>query len=76
MIGSIEYQYYFTPTWRGALFVDAGDAFDDGEFDLKVGPGFGIHYISPVGAVRLEFANSASDRDPAWRMHLNIGAEF
>ena len=76
VIGSIEYQYYFTPTWRGALFVDAGDAFDDGEFDLKVGPGFGIHYISPVGAVRLEFANSASDRDPAWRMHLNIGAEF
>lgn len=76
VVGSIEYQYYFTETWRGALFVDAGDAFDDGEFDLNVGPGFGIHYMSPVGAIRLEFANSATDDDSSWRMHLNIGAEF
>jgi len=73
---ALEYQYYFKPTWRGAVFVDAGDAFDSSDFDLKVGPGFGIHYMSPVGAVRLEFANSVSDDDPSWRMVLNIGAEF
>lgn len=73
---TLEYQYYFTPTWRGALFVDAGDAFDSTDFNLNVGPGFGIHYVSPVGAVRLEFANSVSDPDPSWRMVLNIGAEF
>lgn len=73
---TLEYQYSFTETWRGALFVDAGDAFDSTDFDINVGPGFGIHYISPVGAVRVEFANSASDEDPSWRMVLNIGAEF
>jgi len=73
---SLEYQYYFNDTWRGAVFVDAGDAFDKGDFNVNVGPGFGIHYLSPVGAVRLEFANSASDDDPSWRMVLNIGAEF
>ena len=73
---TLEYQYTFTETWRGALFVDAGDAFDSTDFDINVGPGFGIHYISPVGAVRVEFANSASDEDPSWRMVLNIGAEF
>ncbi len=73
---ALEYQYYFKPTWRGAVFMDAGDAFDSSDFDLKLGPGFGIHYMSPVGAVRLEFANSVSDPDPAWRMVLNIGAEF
>lgn len=73
---SVEYQYYFNPTWRGAIFVDGGDAFDSGDFDMNVGPGFGVHYISPVGAVRLEFANSASDDNPSWRMVLNIGAEF
>lgn len=76
LVASLEYQYYFTPTWRGAVFVDAGDAFDSGEFDINVGPGLGIHYMSPVGAVRLEFANSASDDNPSWRMVLNIGAEF
>lgn len=76
LTASVEYQYYFTDTWRGAVFVDGGDAFDSGDFDLKVGPGFGIHYLSPIGAIRLEFANSVSDDDPSWRVHINIGAEF
>ena len=75
-IGSLEYQYYFTDTWRGALFVDAGDAFDKGEFDVKVGAGFGVHYITPVGPVRVELANSVSEDDPTWRLILAIGAEF
>jgi translocation and assembly module TamA len=73
---TLEYQYYFTQTWRGAVFVDAGDAFDSTDFKVNVGPGFGVHYMSPVGAVRVEVANSASDDDPSWRLVLNIGAEF
>lgn len=76
LVLSGEYQYYFTKVWRGALFVDAGDAFDAGEFDWNVGTGFGIHYISPVGAIRLELARDASENDPDWRLHFNIGAEF
>ena len=73
---TLEYQYYFRPSWRGAAFVDAGDAFDSNDFDVKVGPGIGLHYITRVGALRLELANSVSDKDPAWRVVLNIGAEF
>ena len=76
VIGSLEYQYYFTGTWRGAIFVDAGDAFDRGEFDAKVGAGFGVHYVTPVGAVRVELANSVSEDDPSWRLAFAIGAEF
>ncbi|MEM1156596.1 MAG: BamA/TamA family outer membrane protein [Pseudomonadota bacterium] len=76
LVASLEYQYYFTPTWRGAVFIDGGDAFDSGNFDLKWGPGFGVHYISPVGAIRVEMANSASEKDSSWRIVLNIGAEF
>jgi translocation and assembly module TamA len=73
---SLEYQYYFTDSWRGALFVDGGDAFDEGEFDLNYGAGFGVHYITAVGAIRVELANSLSDRHPDWYLHLTIGAEF
>ncbi len=73
---SLEYQYYFTDTWRGAAFVDAGDAFDEGEFDGHYGAGFGVHYMSPVGAIRLELASDLSEDDPSWRLHVNIGAEF
>lgn len=75
-VGSLEYQYYFTDTWRGALFADGGDAFDDGEFDLNYGAGVGIHYISSVGAIRLEIANSLSDDNPDWRLHVTVGVEF
>ncbi|MCB1689838.1 MAG: outer membrane protein assembly factor [Halioglobus sp.] len=75
-IASLEYQYYFTDKWRGALFVDGGDAFDEQDFDAKVGAGFGVHYITPVGAVRVELANSVSEDDPDWYFHLVIGAEF
>ena len=73
---SLEYQYYFTDKWRGALFADGGDAFDSGEFDWNYAAGFGIHFISPVGALRIELANSLSEDNPDWYLHLNIGAEF
>jgi translocation and assembly module TamA len=75
-IGSLEYQYYFTDNWRGALFVDGGDAFDKGEFDFNYGAGFGVHYISPVGAVRVELAQDLSEDNPDWQLHLTVGAEF
>jgi len=73
---SLEYQYYVNETWRGAVFVDAGDAFDEGEFDINVGVGFGVHYLTPVGAIKIELANGVTDDDPSWRLHINIGAEF
>ena len=76
LVLSAEYQYYFSDQWRGAVFADGGDAFDDGEFDWNYGAGFGIHFLSPVGAVRIEVANSLSEDNPDWRLHLNIGAEF
>ena len=73
---SAEYQYSFTPSWRGSVFMDGGDAFDEGEFDANYGAGFGVHYVTQVGAIRLEFANPLSKDNPSWRMHLAIGAEF
>jgi translocation and assembly module TamA len=76
LTGTLEYQYYFTPHWRGAVFMDAGDAFDQGDFDAKYSPGFGVHYISPVGAVRVDLANGVSENSGDWRLNVNIGAEF
>lgn len=75
-IVSTEYQYYVTPEWRGAVFVDAGNAFNAGDFDPVVGAGVGVHYVSPVGAIRVDFGNSVSENSSTWRVHLTIGAEF
>lgn len=76
LVGSLEYQYQFKPDWRAALFVDAGDAFDDEHFDTKIGVGVGLHYLTPVGAIKLEVASDVSEDDPGWRVHINIGTEF
>ncbi len=75
-IGSIEYQYYFNETWRGALFVDAGSVHTGDKAKLVYGVGPGIHYMSPVGAIRLNLGYNISEDDPSWRIHLAIGAEF
>ena len=76
VVGSLEYQYYVTEAWRGALFIDGGDAFNEGDFDTKAGAGFGVHYITPIGAVRIDLAKSITERRRDWRLHLTIGAEF
>ena len=60
---------------KGAVFVDAGYAFDEGRFEVNVGAGFGVHYLTPDGAIKIELANSISEDDPSWRLHINIGAE-
>lgn len=76
LIASLEYQYRFLENWRGAIFTDYGDAFNKNNFEANYSAGFGIHYLTPVGAVRAEIANSLSEDDPSWYVHLNIGAEF
>ena len=75
-VASLEYQYTFLKDWRGAVFFDGGDAFDEGDFDASYAAGFGVHYMTPVGAIKLELARSLSEDDPGWRVHVNIGAEF
>lgn len=74
--GSLEYQYYFSQQWRAAVFADIGDAFDVGDFDANYGAGLGIHYLTPVGAIRVELANSLSEDNPDWYVHLRIGTQF
>ena len=76
LTGTLEYQRYVFGNWRGALFVDAGDAFADNDLDLKVAVGFGIHYMTPLGALRLELAKPVSAGGGDVRLHINIGAEL
>lgn len=75
--GSAEVQRRVTGDWWGAMFVDAGDAFDDwGPDDLNTGAGIGVRWVSPVGPIRLDIAHPFDDEDNAWRLHFAIGPEF
>lgn len=75
-VGSVEFERMFNRTWGGAVFVDAGDAFDNG-FQAQVGMGVGLRWRSPVGPVRLDVAHGfGDDAQQSVRLHLNIGPDL
>lgn len=76
-VGSLEYNYQFIPKWRGAVFVDAGNAFDK-EFNdpVKVGAGIGVRWSSPVGPIRVDVGAGVSEKDIPIRLHFFIGPQL
>ncbi|MCL1123373.1 autotransporter assembly complex protein TamA [Shewanella surugensis] len=79
IVGSLEYQYYFTPTWRAAAFIDAGNAYDTGQFDPVVSVGPGIAWISPIGPISLDLGiglQKTDTLDRPWRIHIMMGSEI
>ena len=75
LVGSIEYEHYFSDRWGMAVFIDAGNALEDFDDDLEQGAGFGLRWKSPVGPVKVDLANAISD-DQDWRLHFNIGPDL
>lgn len=75
LVASAEFERMFTREWGGAVFVDAGDAFDSRDgFDAQVGVGVGVRWRSPVGPVRLDVAHGlGDDARQSVRLHLTIG---
>ncbi|MFC3550772.1 autotransporter assembly complex family protein [Lysobacter cavernae] len=75
LTGTAEFEHYFNDSWGGAVFVDAGDAFDDTP-DIHTGVGFGVRWKSPVGPVRFDIARGLNDPDSDYEIYLNIGADW
>lgn len=75
LTGSLEFEHYFNERWGAAVFVDAGDAFDDTP-DLHTGVGLGARWRSPVGPVRLDVAHGLDQPDSPYELHLNIGVDL
>lgn len=74
---SAEYNYRFQEQWSGALFTDAGRAFNSFSTGYSVGAGFGLRWQSPVGAFRVDIAAPVSDNNTgSFRIHLSLGADL
>ncbi len=73
---SIEYDYPIIDNWRAAVFIDAGNAFNNWKKpDLKIGMGIGARWKSPVGPVRIDLGwPKGSSAKP--HLHLSIGADL
>jgi len=53
---SLEYDHRVLDDWAAAIFVDAGNAYNDELDKLYYGAGVGVRWLSPVGSVRLDLA--------------------
>ncbi|HUM93150.1 MAG TPA: autotransporter assembly complex family protein [Candidatus Competibacter sp.] len=77
LVASLEYERRLWDNWGVAVFVDAGDAFNGAQPELKTGAGVGVRWRSPVGPVRIDLATGL-DRPPgdAFRFSFSIGPDL
>lgn len=75
-ITSFEYERHLFGDFGLAGFVDAGNAFNAGDFDLAAGVGLGLRWRSPVGLVRVDLATPVAGEGTGVRLHLVIGPEI
>lgn len=79
VVGSAEYEYYFTHDWGIAVFTDAGDAFTGfSNYKTRIGTGLGLRWRSPVGMVRVDLGTPIHDPDgiTGVQLHLTIGPDL
>ena len=79
IVGSAEYEYYFTRNWGIAVFTDAGDAFTGfSTYKTRIGSGLGLRWRSPVGMVRVDLGTPIHDPDgrSGVELHLTIGPDL
>ena len=76
LVGSLELDHSLTEKWGLAVFVDSGNAFDEGRLDPKTGVGVGIRWRSPVGPIRLDFAHPLDKDGDLFRVHFVMGPEL
>ena len=75
LVGSAEYDHWFTRQWGGALFYDAGNAADTWSTLKPVrGYGVGVRWRSPVGLVSIDVAYGQAVH--AFRLDFNAGVSF
>jgi translocation and assembly module TamA len=79
VVASAEYEYYFTPTWGIATFIDTGDSFNSfNSYQNRIGTGVGVRYRSPVGMIRADIGVPVNDPTgkTGVQLHLVIGPDL
>ncbi len=76
LTASLEYERHLKGHFYGAVFVDAGNAFDDADFEAEVGAGIGVKWRSPLGPLRLYLGYPLTQDDENLRVHLRLGADL
>jgi len=74
LVGSIELEKRFLQNWGGAVFFDAGNAFDNfNDYNLAKATGIGVRYYTPVGPARIDLARTIDSDKTNYRLHIGLG---
>lgn len=76
LVASLEYERHLAGNFFGAAFIDAGNAFDDVDFDPEVGAGLGLKWRSPLGPLRFYVGYPVTADNKSVRFHLRLGADL
>ena len=76
LVASIEYEHHLRGNFYGAMFVDAGNAFDALDVDPALGVGVGLRWQSPVGPLRFYLAHPLNKSERSVRLHIRLGADL
>jgi translocation and assembly module TamA len=76
VVASAEFEHMLNERWGGAVFVDAGNAFNSDTFEAAVGVGVGLRWRSPIGPVRLDIGRGLDEPRRTLRLHLTIGPQI
>lgn len=75
VVSSVEATRWINPTWGIAVFVDAGNAFDDlDDFTIALGYGVGARVRTPIGPFRFDVAYGQESKQV--RIHFSVGLAF
>jgi translocation and assembly module TamA len=72
IVGSLEFERDFPRSFRGAVFFDFGNAFNDWDTALEYSVGVGVRWKLPMLMIGLDVAQALSENDMKPRLHLNI----
>jgi len=75
-VASVEYEYQIGEIFSTALFYDAGNAFNTGDFTVMSGAGIGLRWYMPFGAIRVDIANAITEPGRPWRLHVTMGPDL
>ena len=72
LVGSVELERDFAKSFRGAVFFDTGNAFNDWNAPLEYSVGIGVRWKLPMLMMGLDLAQALSEPGQNPRIHLNI----
>jgi translocation and assembly module TamA len=72
LVGSLEVERDFPRNFRGAVFFDIGNAFNDWSTPLEYSVGVGVRWKLPMLMIGFDVAQALSEDDLKPRFHLNM----